>query len=349
VTTLAIELNDAELRVARHEGVVAVEPGCALLDGSRLVTGTRAYRAARLQPTQTYDRFWAELGTEPLGQPHPQAHSFADLAFAQLSSLWSRFRSGVEEVVFVVPGSFRRDQLRLLLGIAEACGIPARGLVDTAVASSHRPYKGRHLAHLDVGLHGAVLTRLEQEGGVSRGEIETTGAIGLAALRECWLECIAAAFLTQARFDPLDDAAAEQALFDQLPACLERLGQRDTTRLKIEIRGKSHTAELKRSDLSSAAASLYGALVETLHRVFPRKPGDAETPVVLQVSHRLASLPGLLETLATLPSIEPVPLTAEASCMGALTRIDSIRGQTGRLVVARRLTWPSSIPMNDET
>ena len=88
---LAIELNDAELRVATRDGVVGVEPGCALLDDTALVTGEPAYRSSRLKPNQVYDRFWSELSDQPLPRPHPQARSFADLAFAQLSSLWGRF------------------------------------------------------------------------------------------------------------------------------------------------------------------------------------------------------------------------------------------------------------------
>ena len=340
MTTLAIELNDAELRLARPEGVVGVEPGCAVLDGDSILTGTPALRAARLRPRQTYDRFWADLNTEPLAQKHPRAQSYADLAFAQLSSLWARYGTGIEEVVFIVPGSFRRDQLGLLLGIAEACGLPVRGLVDAAVASSHRPFAGRELAHIDAGLYGVVFTRLDQTRGVQRGTVETTSSVGLAALRERWLRSIGQSFLTQARFDPLHDAQAEQALFDQLPACLEALRARDTTRIQLEIRGRTHAAGLKRTDLSSATADLYASLVETLKRTHPSGTG-----LVLQVSHRLAALPGLLEVLAT-GATTPIPLEPEASCMGALARLDDIRAPAGRVSLVQQLAW-SDPPRDD--
>ena len=102
MATLVIEINDAEIRTARGAEVVAVEPGCALLDGEALVTGVEASRALRLRPRQAFDRFWADLGQAPLPHPHPRAGSLADLAFAQLTSLWERFGEGVEEVVFIV-------------------------------------------------------------------------------------------------------------------------------------------------------------------------------------------------------------------------------------------------------
>ena len=326
MATLAIELNDAEIRVVLGDAVVAVEPGYALLDGESLVTGIEAYRAARLKPRQIFDRFWVDLSQAPLPRPHARAASLADLAFAQLSSLWSRFGQGVDEVVFVVPGSYRRDQLGLLLGMADACGIPARGLVDAAVASSRQHYPGRALAHIDAGLHGTVLTLLGQNGGVSREAVESIGTVGLSALRERWLGVIAGAFLTQTRFDPLHDAEAEQALFDQLPASLEALRHRDTTRLEIEIHGANLAADLKRSDFAAAADDLYLSLTELLRRVHP-----ADLPLVLQVSHRLAHLPGLLEKLAGNPALETVLVPPEAACRGALSRLVGIRTGDGRL------------------
>jgi hypothetical protein len=336
MATLAIELNDAEIRVAVGGGVVVVEPGYALLDGESLVTGTEAVRAVRLKPRQIFDRFWADLNQAPLPRPHPRANSLADLAFAQLSSLWSRFGDGIDEVVFVVPGSYRRDQLGLLLGLAEACGIPARGLVDAAVASSRQRYPGRTLAHLDAGLHGAVLTLLAQNGGVSRETVESTVSVGLSALRERWLGAIADAFVAQTRFDPLHDARAEQALFDQLPASLEALRHRETARLEIEIRGASLAADLRRTHFTAVVDDLYHSLAELLRRVHP-----TDAPLLLQVSHRLAHLPGLLDRLASIPDLETVLLPADAACKGALSRLEEIRTRDGRLEFVRRLQWTS--------
>jgi len=333
LATLVLELNDAEIRAALGDEVVAVEPGYALLDGETLVTGIEAVRAVRLKPRQVFDRFWADLNQAPLPRPHPRAGSLADLAFAQLSSLWSRFGAGVDEVVFVVPGSYRRDQLGLLLGMAEACGIPARGLVDAAVASSQRRYPGRTLAHIDAGLHGVVVTLLGQDDGVSRQTVESTATVGLSALRERWLAAIADTFVIQTRFDPLHDAEAEQALFDHLPASLEALRQRDATRIEVEIRGVRLGAELKRSDLAAAADDLYASLVALLRLVHP-----ADSPLVLQVSHRLAHLPGLLEKLAESSDLETVLVSPEAACEGALSRLDEIRTRDGREFV-RRLSW----------
>ena len=74
--TLAIELNDAELRVARPGEVLAVEPGCVLFDGPRLAIGHDAQRSARLLPGQIHDRFWADLSSELLPRDFDLSSNF---------------------------------------------------------------------------------------------------------------------------------------------------------------------------------------------------------------------------------------------------------------------------------
>ncbi|MBW2280807.1 MAG: hypothetical protein JRG76_10180 [Deltaproteobacteria bacterium] len=333
--SIAIELNDAEIRIAGPEGVRGVEPGCALLDGPTLAVGLDALRSARRLPAQSHDRFWSKLSHEPLPHPHPQAESIADLVFAQLSSIWSRFGAGDTDVVFVVPGWFERPQLGLLLGIAEACGIRTRGLVDAAVASSREPRAGRALAYVDAGLHEAALTRLDQDSGVAAEATEAERAFGLGALHDDWLSCIARAFLSQARFDPLHDAEAEQALFDRLPLCLDALLERESARVEIEIRGVRHQAELKRSDLTGTARPHYARLFDLVER-----SRSGTEPRVLQLSDRLARLPGLTEALSRAPDVETVALEPGAACAGALDRLDAFEGREG-LSLVKRLDWPT--------
>ena len=49
---------------------------------------------------------------------------------------FARVRDGVEAVILALPGTYSGDQLGLLLGIAQACGMPVRGMVDSAVAAA---------------------------------------------------------------------------------------------------------------------------------------------------------------------------------------------------------------------
>ena len=336
MSSIAIELNDAEIRLVRDGRAVAVEPGCAAFTTAGLLVGEEAVRVARLRPERVNDRFWADLSQVPLRDPRGGATSAADVAFAQLASLWSRHGSGAEQVVFVVPGSFKREQLGLLLGIAEACSIPVAGLVASAVVSSSGPYPGHQLAHLDIGLHSVVLTTLTQDGGCSVDAVDVLVATGLSALRDRWLAAIGDAFLHQARFDPLHDASADQALFDSLPACLERLRVRDSTRLEIEIRGQRYEAEVKRAALSAAAGATYAPIVDLV-----RRARQCSLPLALQVSHRLVDLPGLTDVLSSEPRAKVLPIEPSAGCRAALQRLDDIRRPEDSLSLVRRLGWRS--------
>jgi len=161
---VAIEINDAGIVVASEAGVLATEPGFAYVEGKKIVTGDLARARARLKPRQTTSRFWSALSMDPGSAGAGIGNSAAELAYAQLESLWQRVGSGVTDVLLVVPGAYRADQLGLLLGLAQECGMPVRALVDTAAAASVRPYPGRQLVHVDASLYRVSVTLIEQNG-----------------------------------------------------------------------------------------------------------------------------------------------------------------------------------------
>ena len=96
----------------------AVEPGYAVVGRDGIVTGTQAWRRARLEPRQASNRFWSSLSLEAGSGGVAGARNAAELAFAQLSDLWDRFGGADQEVIFVVPSHYQSAQLGLLLGIA---------------------------------------------------------------------------------------------------------------------------------------------------------------------------------------------------------------------------------------
>ena len=53
MTTLAIEINDAGLIVADQDRVIRSEPGFAVIDRGKIVTGDAAFALARLMPEGT--------------------------------------------------------------------------------------------------------------------------------------------------------------------------------------------------------------------------------------------------------------------------------------------------------
>lgn len=326
MTTLAIELNDASIRLARSDRLLVAEPGCALIDGEVVAVGSEAVRAARVKPHQASDRFWKDLSLEPLARQTEAVRTNADIAFAQLSSLWNRFRGGVDDVVLVVPASFTREQLGLLLGMAQACEMPVVGIVDAAVASSASQAPGE-LLHLELGLHQAVVTHVQQTGeaSVSRGEFVVLEGVGLASLRERWIRSIAKAFVSQTRFDPLHNAHAEQVLYDGLPEFLRAAATAGATRIELSVGERNHTVEVGEPELAAAANDVYTALATGVERVC--RSGSVG---LVHLGAHAASLPGMPSMLARSRGVETRHLEPEAACMGALARVKQIRSCDGR-------------------
>ncbi len=348
---LALELNDAALCVARPGEILASEPAEVAAGPEGLCFGEPARRVSRLSPQRANDRYWSELSQEPLPRALPGAKTAADLVHAQLAQLWDRHRGDAEGAVLVVPGGLGRQKLSLLLGIAEASGIPVRGLVDAAVAASTRDYPGWESVHVELGLHAVGLTRLQR---LAAGEAGATGPavaarsyesvcpLGLSALRERWARRIAAAFVAQTRFDPLSDGGHEQRLFDALPGWLETLAAESAASLELEAAGTTRRARVSRAELVATGAEVYEPVARRLAAL--REAGGG---LAVRVGPVLAALPGLIEGLATIPGLRVVRLAPGAGALGALARIDAASSPAGRLALVTRLPWsepPGELP-----
>ena len=228
---LSLDVSDGGLLGLAEDGaVLGPSPGCALVDGDEPIFGEEALRRSRLFPRLVASDFWSRLDAAPLGPPFPDGLSSADLVHGHLGGLWDRAKKGTGEVVLAVPGVYDERQLGLLLGIAQALEMPVTGLVDAAVAAASAGFPGERLLHVDLGLRRAVVTEIRQGTSLVRERVARLDRWGQDEVLDAELRAAAAAFVRQSRFDPLHDAATEQALFDRLPswlAALERAELRD--------------------------------------------------------------------------------------------------------------------------
>ena len=250
-------------------------------DGN-VVTGEQARSQARLLPRQTLSRFWQRLGLTPLPSPLGSVRHHADLGYAHLQHLHEN-AAKPEALLCVVPGSFDREQLGVLLGIIEQCPFRASGLVDSAVAASVFARGQGPALHLDVQLHQAVITHLDIGDSVTRQQVDIIADTGIVQLHDAWAKLIAQAFIQQCRFDPLHDAKTEQRLYDSLNQWIGNFTDNNEQMVQLEAGGTTHQAKLTRSEFLHAAEPVY----RQWHHRF------AEAGSVLRLlSHRVAALPG---------------------------------------------------------
>jgi hypothetical protein len=339
---LSLELIDAGLVLATQRGdsvgVIAEEPGVAVLDEDLTVTGTDAAARVRLKPLLAHSNFWRDVSTQPLARPTRLIRTSADLAFAQATSLFEACK-GEEGVLLAVPAGYSREQLGLLLGIINETGVSVAGMVDAALAAcSYEPAPPRVL-HLELELHQALLTVLEYTGGerpgLKRARYEILQRHGVLAIQQSWLQMIAEQFVRKTRFDPLHDASSEQRLIDQLPEWLQHLNDHQQLTITMQLGERVLEIEVERSDFIAAAEKHYAELQRLV-----QESRVAGMPIELRLSHRIAALPGLLDRLAALRDCEVRVLPRGAAALSALQYVAAIRRPAESLALVYHLPTP---------
>jgi len=333
--TLALEINDVGLVVARDGVIVAEEPGCAMLDGRTVETGSAALGRARLKPLFAETRHWQDLGTAPLPRPMPAAGTYAEVAWAQLASLTEGIPAAEREVLLAVPEWYSREQLAVLLGVAGEAGLRVAGLVGAGLAAAALEPAPESLLQLELATHQSVITVLDHAGALRRSGCELLPRHGWLALQQAWTDRVASEFVRRTRYDPLHEAASEQRLWDALPGWLATLEREPVVTIETEAAGATLSVELAREEFVAAVGGSYDAVVHALQRARP-----AHGPLHLRLSHRWASLPGFAERLAGLRDCEVVRLPRGAAALGALACERALRRDPSALVLVQRLPVP---------
>lgn len=315
----AIEFNDTGIALARDGVLLAQCPGYALLDNDRLLVGEEALRQSRLKPRLTSTRFWQRLSNDPVLPSTPTGASFADVARAHLSQLWARGGQQADKLILVVPGSFERQQLGLLLGIAEQLELPVRGMVDSALVACRARACEELIVHVDIHLHRLVVTGVALGDTAQRLFYRSLEGCGLIQLYDRWIRLIADLFVRTTRFDPLHRAQSEQAIYDRLPIWLAALGVQGSMGIEMAARdGGMHAIRLNRSQIVESVRDIYVRLATLIEEL------RAERPFSLQLADGVFRLPGLSAALGSLTRDQAIALPPGAAALGALRRAAQI-------------------------
>lgn len=340
---IAVELNDTGLQVARAgadgDAVLAGEPspGFAILHQGRVLVGDEAARRHRLAPLHAQNRFWHALGLEALPWSAQGVATVADLAHAHLASVVApALREGVPtELLLAVPPGYSREQLGLAVGIANECGVVARGLVDAGLAAVSTVAASPCMLHLDLQLHQASATLIElarAEGLLRRSRYELLQGVGQLAFRQALATVIASTFVRDTRFDPLHQAATEQRLYDLLPAWLSALDAADETEAELEFGNTTHRIRLTRASVTAAVEPLVNELLRLVQLARP-----AGALMHLCFTPRIAAIPGLVARLSALRDCVMVELPAGAAAKGALLAANAILRPPDAIALVHRL------------
>ena len=329
---IAIHINDAGVTALDGARVIYREPGFALLEDKRLVTGNEAFRHARINPRSIQHRYWSDLTTDALPDNRFSHLSAADLVAAQLEQILAV--SGDADFVMAVPPYMGAQNLGLLLGIAGELKFRVSGLVDAAVAATRREYRNAVPVHIDMSLHSTTLTRLAQPGRAQVDRSEVLQGYGNYALFDAWLNSVSEAFVKQSRFDPLHTAETEQLLVNRLGGWLNAAAQGNQVAMSIEYGGNHYEAEIDSLTLIAAAAPVYQLIASKLRAMI-----RADELPALQLTDRVSRMPGLSDMLKARIGGEVFVLEPGATARGALARCPDSAASGGQISLLRQLAW----------
>jgi hypothetical protein len=323
---IGLELSDAGIIVAgatpqqllEIDGTEKESPGYALPEKNQLVVGKAAEKKAHIYPRLITSHFWDQLNTEPLDHPGPFIQqNNAEIASIHMGQIWESVKARGDAIIIAVPGFYHQDQLGILLGIGNELGLPIKGFVPIALAASNRPFPQKALFHLDIHLHRTEIIPLNQGEQLTCEDPITIAEKGLADLYRQWVEAVAAEFVRTTRFDPLHQAISEQELFDRLPVVLNQLQSNSAVDFEMTGRSGNYRITLTRELFINSGKPLFADIVGLVQKQLAHHkiPTDG---VAIQLSHRIARLPGLKESLTAINDVFFIEPAAGAGAVGAL-------------------------------
>jgi hypothetical protein len=350
---IALELSDAGIMAAAGDparripvdGEALESPGYILPIKKKLSVGKAAEGKAHLYPRQIQHRFWDQLSTSPLKQPESWADSFAEMAHTHLSTIWQSIKPYGSTVLITLPGYYTRDQMGLLLGIAQDLKMTVRGIISQAVAACPHPFATPWLLYVDAHLHRTEVSLLEQ-GDRLRLLKTLTLDKGLRSIHRSWIEAIAQAFVAATRYDPLHTAASEQSLYDQLPEVLQALVDKPATPVQARADHAVHHISLGRETLTLQAEAYYDRIGGLIHSLMEEHQQAGASATVL-LAHRLRPFPGLTTRLRHRLQVDIVTLPPGAAAKNTLTfwdRLERSTGEAGAFFFKQR-PWSNASPI----
>lgn len=326
MSLLGIELSDAgiiaaggtPMRLLEIDGTEKESPGIALPEKNRLAVGKAAEKKAHVFPRLVTNHFWDQLNTEPLDHPGPYTQqNHAEIAYIHTAQIWNQVKAHGNQFIVAVPGFYDRNQLGILLGIAKELGFTINGFVPMALAASDRPCPKQTLFHLDMHLHRTEIILLGQGKDLICEDSSIIAEKGLAYLYKEWVEALAAEFVRSTRFDPLHQARSEQELFDRLPATLKQMQNHASVEFEMTAGSRSYRVALTRELLIKKSQQLFAEIGGAIEKKLTDH-NRLSDGVAIQLSHRIARLPGLKESLAAMQGVQFIELDAGAAAIGAI-------------------------------
>ena len=304
MSTVVIDLYESGILISDGKRILANSPACALVDTpTDILVGNAAEKQMHLRPQDINTGFWADLGGQSTTR---HAVSHAELALHHLQFAWSLLDRQDHDALLAVSGTLRKRELGLALGICEKLDISVLGIVNKAVLAIPGPVPEARLVWLAVLQERTILSLVAQDRKqVSASRPGRVIPYGLQSLMQVQAKWIAAAFVRETRFDPLQKGEDEQLLYERLPHWLATLQSLESVGCELHTEGQSHRIQLHRNEVLGINQAVFEEIAICLSELLPdHKVAIVCSPTCNQVfglNEFLKNLPGCV-TLGTDPT-----------------------------------------------
>jgi hypothetical protein len=181
--------------------------------------------------------------------------------------------------------------------MARELSVPVTGFVVQGVVAAPNDLPEGQLLHMDMHLHRSEVTYVERNDKIAFKDSLTAEGNGSLRLFREWAEAIAEEFVRKTRFDPLHEAASEQELYNRLPHVLQELQQNPAIDLQMKGGSRTFHVTLTQDLFIQKITPVFQQIGQQINHMLS-KHGKADSAVIVQVSHRLARLPGVKTMLS---------------------------------------------------
>lgn len=298
-----LEINDIQLRIGLDGTVLGSEPGWALCTDPPLL-GEAARGKARRQPRLANSQFWHHLTIDPMPGATEAVRHHADLAFLQLQQLRQFATEG--PLAIAIPAHYAREDMQLLLGLAEAANIQIKALIDPGVLLAQLAMpESETVLYLDASLYALSMTTITQGAHLQRLKAQLIHSAGYQHTLDRLASASASRLIQSHRFDPMHQAETEQQLFDQLYERINASEALGEPLVSLYHDAAQYDVRLSDEDLRAASAEMVPSLVKGINAA-----ASGSTEVL--ISHRAARLSGLAHGISLMPGITLTPLSSMA-------------------------------------
>jgi len=335
VSTVVIDLYDSGILISDGKRILANCPSCALVETeTSILTGKQAEQQMHLRPQEISTGFWTDLAGQSTTR---HAVNHAEIAFRHMQFAWSLLDRQDHDAILAVSGALRKQELGLVLGICEKLGIAVIGIVNKAVLAVPGPVPKTQLVWLAVLQQSTILTLVSQD----RKQVSATrpGRViehGLQSLIQAQAKWVAAAFVRETRFDPLQKGEDEQRLYERLPHWLATLQSIESVGCELHSDGQGHRVQLHRKDVLEINRAAFEEMAISLSELLP------DHKVTLVCSPTCNQVFGLNEFLKDLPGCAMLGTDPTRIARQALRYHEQISSGDATVHYTTALAWDKS-------